>query len=284
MEISMAAVNVGVLHPGAMGISLAASVQNSGAPVYWASEGRSPQTQARAEKYDLIDAETVAQLCETCSAIISICPPHAAEDVAAEVLAHDFKGLYLDANAISPQRVQRIGEKMAEAGVSFVDGSVIGGPAWEPGKTWLYLSGAEAETAAELFSAGPLETYVIGDTVGDASAVKMCFAAYTKGSSALLSAIVALAEALGVRDTLETQWSRGGSDFAEGTRERVRRTTAKAWRFEGEMHEIADTFEHVGLPDGFHRAAAEVYRRTAQFKDSPQTPPLEEVLAALLEK
>ncbi|MCK7519679.1 MAG: DUF1932 domain-containing protein [Ignavibacteriales bacterium] len=45
--------------------------------------------------------------------------------------------------------------------------------------------------------------------------------------------------------------------------------TAKAWRFEGEMHEIASTFEGAGLPDGFHEAAAEIYHRMAGFKDSP---------------
>jgi 3-hydroxyisobutyrate dehydrogenase-like beta-hydroxyacid dehydrogenase len=274
---------IGVLHPGNMGISVAASAQNSGHAVYWASEGRSPQTRERAEKSNLLDAGTLANLCETCSVIISVCPPHAAEDVAHQVVAHGFTGLYLDANAISPARTRRIGQGVTEAGASFVDGSIIGGPAWEPGRTWLYLSGPEAHVAASCFSAGPLETSVIGETIGKAAALKMCFAAYTKGSSALLCAIVAAAEGLGVWEELQRQWSRGGSDFAEQAVQRVRRVTAKAWRFAGEMEEISATFDSVGVPGGFHAAAADVYRRIAGFKDAPSTPALEDVVAALLQ-
>jgi hypothetical protein len=110
----------------------------------------------------------------------------------------------------------------------------------------------------------------------------MCFAAYTKGTTALLSAILATAEKLNVRAELENQWSRGGSDFAVQTQNRVRRVTAKAWRFAGEMEEIAATFEAAGLPGGFHLAAHEVYQRMAQFKDAPEVPELAEVLQSLL--
>ena len=135
---------VGILHPGTMGVSIAASAKNSGHIVYWASEGRSLQTHERADKAALLDIHRVARLCDECSVIVSVCPPHAAEDVAKEVIDHAFRGIYLDANAISPQRVTRIGQKMADAGVEFVDGGIIGGPAWKPGSTWLYLSGKEA--------------------------------------------------------------------------------------------------------------------------------------------
>jgi 3-hydroxyisobutyrate dehydrogenase-like beta-hydroxyacid dehydrogenase len=274
---------IGVLHPGNMGISVAASAQNSGHEVYWASEERSPQTRERAEKFNLSNAHTLANLCETCSVIISVCPPHAAEDVAHQVAAYGFTGLYMDANAISPERTRRIGQGVTEAGASFVDGGIIGGPAWEPSRTWLYLSGPEAHVAASCFSAGPLETSVIGESIGKAAALKMCFAAYTKGSSALLCAIVAAAEGLGVWEELQRQWSRGGSDFAEQAIQRVRRVTAKAWRFAGEMEEISATFDSVGVPGGFHAAAADVYRRIADFKDAPSTPALEDVVMALLQ-
>lgn len=189
----------------------------------------------------------------------------------------------MDANAISPQRVTRIGQAMADAGVEFVDGGIIGGPAWKPGSTWLYLSGNEAQRVTSCFSAGPLGTSVIGESAGKASALKMCFAAYTKGTTALLSAILAVSEALGVREELAHQWSRNGSEFAEQAAQRVRGVTAKAWRFTGEMGEIAATFRGAGMPGEFHAAAAEVYRRIADFKEAPEVPPLADVLAALLE-
>jgi 3-hydroxyisobutyrate dehydrogenase-like beta-hydroxyacid dehydrogenase len=272
---------LGILHPGAMGISVAASAQHSGCEVYWVSEGRSQQTRQRARKYNLLDAGSMADLCRTCSIIISICPPHAAEDVAKQVLTHRYDGLYLDANAISPQRAEHINEQMSAAGVSFVDGGIIGGPAWEAGSTWLYLSGNHADQIADCFSDGPLETAIIGDEIGKASALKMCYAAWTKGSTALLCATLAAADALGVRDVLAQQWARDWPDFSEQTVSRARRVTAKAWRFAGEMDEIAATFSQAGLPGGFHEAAADLYARMACFKDAAQIPSLEEVLGAL---
>jgi 3-hydroxyisobutyrate dehydrogenase-like beta-hydroxyacid dehydrogenase len=274
---------IGILHPGNMGVSVAAAAQKSGRVVYWVSAGRSPETRQRAQVHDLADAETLAALCNTCSMIISVCPPHAAEQVAQQVVAHDFHGIYVDANAIAPQRAERIGRAMAAQKVSFVDGGIIGGPAWQENTTWLYLSGREAPQVADCFAAGPLHAEVIGTEIGKASALKMCYAAYTKGTTALLCAILGVADQLAVRAELERQWSRNGSDFADQTRLRARRVTAKAWRFAGEMEEIADTFAQAGFPAGFHEAAADVYARLADFKGAPELPALETVLAALLE-
>jgi 3-hydroxyisobutyrate dehydrogenase-like beta-hydroxyacid dehydrogenase len=215
--------------------------------------------------------------------LISVCPPHAAEEVADQVLSYGFRGLYLDANAISPQRAIRIGERMGAAGASFVDGGIVGGPAWEPNSTWLYLSGEEAAAIADCFAAGPLETIIIGQASGKASALKMCYAAWTKGSTALLCAILATSAELGVWDDLEQQWERNWPGFAEQSVNRVRRVTAKAWRFAGEMDEISATLAEAGLPGGFHAAAADLYRRIAHLKDTPSTPSLAEVLAALVQ-
>ena len=273
---------VGVIHPGNMGVSVAASVKAGGHDVRWASQGRSLQTRERAGQAGLRDAGTLAALCESCSILLCVCPPHAAEDVAAQVLALGFSGLYLDANAISPERVARVGRKLETGGVSFVDGGIVGGPAWEPGKTWLYLAGDGAGRVARLFDEGPLETQVLGPEAGRASALKMCYAAWTKGSTALLSAIVASAGELGVWQNLQEQWQRDWPGFPQQTTERVRRVTAKAWRFAGEMEEISATFEAAGLPDDFHEGAAKIYRRMADFKDAPATPSLENVLAALV--
>jgi 3-hydroxyisobutyrate dehydrogenase-like beta-hydroxyacid dehydrogenase len=272
----------GILHPGQMGVSIAASAKHSGCEVYWVSEDRSTHTQERATEHGLKDAGSLEKLCQTCEIIVSVCPPLAAEEVAHQVISAGFRGLYVDANAIAPQRTLRIRQAMQAHDITFVDGSIIGGPAWEPKRTWLYLSGEQAQSVVDCFSAGPLETSILGDQIGRASALKMCFAAYTKGTTALLSGILAAAEELGVREDLETQWSRGGSNFAEQTQNRVQRVTAKAWRFEGEMKEIAATLAGSGIPGGFHIAAAEIYRRMAVFKDASEVPELDDVLKALL--
>jgi 3-hydroxyisobutyrate dehydrogenase-like beta-hydroxyacid dehydrogenase len=278
----MSSQRIGILHPGAMGISVAAAAQHGGCQVSWVSAGRSPATRERAAAHGLRDAGTLAALCAECQIIVSVCPPHAAQSVAREVLASGFTGLYADVNAISPQRSQEISRMLEQAGIGVVDGGIIGGPAWTPGRTWLYLSGPRAGEVAACFAAGPLAAQVLGAQIGSASALKMCYAAYTKGTTALLCAILETAEGQDVREALEQQWDRDEQGFAANVAQRVRRVTATAWRFAGEMDEIADTFRETGLPGEFHAAAAIVYRRLAHFKDAPALPALDEVLGALL--
>jgi 3-hydroxyisobutyrate dehydrogenase-like beta-hydroxyacid dehydrogenase len=273
---------VGILHPGDMGAFIGAMARQNGHTVYWASEGRSPATRVRAERAGLRDARTLPALCAASSVIVSVCPPHAAEVVANDVAAYGFQGMYVDANAIAPQRSAGLAEVLEEAGIDYVDGALIGGPAWEAGQTTdLFLSGARALTAAQLLGNGKLSARVLGPAPGQASALKMCYAAYTKGTTALLGAILAAADALDVRAPLVEQWSQDDPDFAAKTKQRVRRGAAKAWRFAGEMDEIAATFRAVGLPDGFHTAAAELFQRQAGFKDRPAPPELDELLDAL---
>ena len=272
---------IGILHPGEMGVSVAASTINSGHEVYWVSKGRSDKTRLRAEKYNLIEVASLSQLYRTVEVILSICPPHAAEDVARSVLNEGFKGHYLDANAISPQRCIKIGQLMDASGIHFIDGGIIGGPAWNPKETWLYLSGRDAQIITDCFSSGPLETKIIGSEIGKASALKMCYAAYSKGTTALLAAILATADSLGVRDELYQQWDMDDPKFSEQANHRVTRVTAKAWRFEGEMHEIASTFQEAGLPGGFHESAAEMYRRMAAAPGESEVLSPVEILDAL---
>ena len=280
--MAMTIETVGILHPGAMGISVAVSMKDTGYDVVWASEGRSEASKGRAEEHNLLDIETIKAMCDEADVIVSVCPPHAAEDVADYVVANGFSGLFVDANAISPQKALRIVEKLQNANVDFVDGGIIGGPAWKAGRTWLYLSGERGEEVAQLFADGKLETDVIGDDAGKASALKMCYAANTKGSTALLSLVMSAAEKLGVRTDLESQWDRQSDTMTEQNRNRVQRVTQKAWRFAGEMDEMVETFGSIGLPSGFHESAGNLYRRMAHFKDSDPLPELMDVLMALL--
>lgn len=275
---------LGFLHPGAMGIYLASTAVNSGHEAYWVSAGRSQSTRERAAMYGLLETPTLTELCERCTTIFSVCPPDSAAEVANQVLACGFGGTYVDANAISPLRVKEIATPMAEAGVNFVDGGIIGLPLWDSETTWLYLSGSHAGDVAGCFTEGPLKVDVIGEAVGKASALKMCYAAKTKGTTALLCALEAAAEELGVRAELENQWRRENADSVEQIVAAIRQVTAKAWRFSGEMKEIAATFENAGLPGDFHYAAAEVYQRMAHFKGEKELPDIGEVLAAIVIK
>ena len=275
---------VGIINPGAMGISIAASARAADHDVYWSAAGRSEATRQRAQGQHLIAVATLNELCGNCDVILCVCPPHAAQSVAEAVIDAGFRGLYCDGNAIAPQKARKIEARLATADIDFVDGSIIGPPAWKPGTTRFYLSGASAQQVADLFSGTVTEAIVIGDEIGKASALKMAFAALTKGSTALLSAIYGTADQLGVRDDLEREWAMRDSDAVLQRRNQVRNVTEKAWRFAGEMQEIAATFESAGIPPGFFEAAHDVYQRLARFKDADTAPELEDVLAALSEK
>ena len=265
-----------------MGASVGAAASGNGHPVLWASQGRSAATRERARRGALQDVAAVPEVLAASDLVLSICPPHAAEDVAAEAAECGFAGLYVDCNAVSPERTRGIQRIVEKGGADYVDGGIIGGPAWtrEAG-TSLYLSGPRAGEVSACFADGPLSAPVISEHIGAASALKMGYAAFTKGSTALLTAILGMAEKEGVRADLARQW---GDTFTEQTVRRVCDNTAKAWRFEGEMHEIAATFHAAGLPDGFHQAAAEVFRRLAGFKDSSSPPDIETVLEVLLKR
>ena len=263
---------IGLLHPGEMGSAVGASARADGARVLWAAEGRGVATRGRAAAAGLEDAGMLGDLVGRSDAIVSVCPPDAAVDLARAVAAHRFAGVYVDANAVAPATARAIGEIVEKAGATFVDGGIIGGPPQTRGTTRLYLSGAAAARVAALFARGPLEAVVVPGGPGAASAVKVAYAAWTKGHAALLMAVRALAIAEGVDDVLVAEWKLSQPDLATRSESAVQRNTRKAWRFVGEMEEIAATFATAGLPDGFHEAAAEIYRRLAPWKDA-QTPP-----------
>jgi len=143
---------VGIINPGAMGISIAASARAAGHDVLWSSAGRSAASRQRAAEHGLLDVDSIAELCAACELMLCICPPHAAESVAGSVIEAGFCGLYCDGNAIAPQKALAIGGAMGAAGIEFVDGGIIGPPAWKPGSTRFYLSGASAAHVADLFA------------------------------------------------------------------------------------------------------------------------------------
>jgi len=272
---------IGILHPGAMGASVAAAARQGGARVIWASEGRSAATAKRAEAADLEDVGSLSALCGQAVVVLSICPPDAAEELAETVIATGFRGTYVDANAIAPARARRIAGRIEASGADYVDGGIIGMPASASSGTCLYLSGAGAEDVAAIFTGSVLEARALDATPDRASALKMCYAAQTKGTTALLCALVAAAEGLGVREALFARWEKETAGRPDAVSRQIRGVTAKAWRFEGEMREIAATLEAAGLPAGFHLAAAELYARLAHFKDAGEMPALDDVLAAL---
>ena len=140
----MATTTVCILHPGEMGAEVGAAARAGGARVLWVSGGRSGATRDRAGAAGLDDAGTLKAALGQASVVLSVCPPHAAVDLAGSVAAEGFRGTYVDANAISPDTSRRIGGIVEAAGARFVDGGIIGPPPTKPGTTRLYLCGSES--------------------------------------------------------------------------------------------------------------------------------------------
>ena len=263
-----------------MGAAIGVLVAGHGHDVLWAAEGRSAQTRARASAFT--EVPTVAAVAASSDLIFSVCPPHAARAVADQVAAAGFTGVYVDANAVSPSTAREVGRVVTIAGASFVDGGIVGGPPTPGTSTRLYLAGNRAPAVAELFTGTPLGAIVLDGEPGAASALKVCYAAYTKGTTALLLAIRALARAEGVDDALLAEWAVSQPDLVTRSEAGPRGSARKAWRFAGEMDEIADALADAGIPDGFHRGAAATYRRLDRFKDAPEPPALADLIAEVL--
>jgi len=267
---------VGILHPGAMGAALGAAVKPAAGVVIWADRGRSTATAKRAELADLIAVPDVGALAQRADLVVSICPPHAALDVAEQVAAavanrdRDDWPLYLDANAVAPGTVRRIARLLGPDHV--VDGAVIGPPAWRRGQSVLWLAGQRAGEVAELFVDSPFDARVLGGELGAASALKACFALQSKALPAIWLQIAEAAEKAGVTEPLRDELSRYGVDLSERLAALTASAGNKAWRWAGEMDEAADAMAELGLPDGFSRAAAELYRRWSDAS-APVEPP-----------
>jgi 3-hydroxyisobutyrate dehydrogenase-like beta-hydroxyacid dehydrogenase len=247
-----------------MGASIAACCDGE---TVWCSAGRSVATRQRAVDAGMTEVGSLDELVERVDLIVSICPPAAAVETADTVAATRFDGIYADLNAVAPATARGLGERFER----FVDGGIIGPPVKGPGTTRLYLSGADADVVASRWTTSALQVCVVDGGVGAASAVKMCFAAWTKGSAALLLAVRALARAEGVDEPLLAEWATSIPGLAERSERAATGSGPKAWRFVGEMHEIGASFAGAGLPAGFGIAAADVYERLAALRDEPPT-------------
>ncbi len=272
-------ITIGLLHPGEMGAAVGQCLVRAGNEVLWVPEGRSAASAARARSAGLTATDGgLAEVVRRCEVVVSVCPPHAAIGIAGEVAGFGFGGIYVDANAISPATAREVAEIVEAGGASYVDGGIIGTPPAAPGFIRLYLSGARAGEVRRLFAGSDVDARVIEGGDCAASAVKMAYASWTKGSGALLLAARALARAEGVEGVLLGEWAISQPGLADRSARAAGSAAGKGWRWVAEMEEIASAMAAAGLPDGFHLAASEIYRRSRHAAG----PGLDDVLAALL--
>lgn len=267
-----------LLHPGEMGASIGENLVRANHRVLWLPRGRSKQTLARASAAELESVSSLALGLEQADLVLSVCPPEFAVELGLHISDAGFDGLFCDANAIAPSTADALLKIFRN---DFVDGGIVGPPPNRAGATRLFLSGDRAVEVEAIFEGTFLDVHVLKTNPLAASAMKMCYAAYTKGTSALLLNIRALAESHGVTDALEREWNQSQPGLWTRSESAGPGVGRKAWRFAPEMVEIARTFDDAALPDGFHQAAAEIYKKLAGFKDVA-APHTRELVAQIL--
>lgn len=263
-----------------MGAAIASQAVGAGHEVLWVREGRSKATFRRAKKAGATECDSLAEALSRSTVVLSICPPHVAEDVAAAVAAHDFAGVYVDANAISPQRAQRIAEEIQPSPV-VLDGAIFGPPPTDTRTARLHLAGDSAaiDHVEPLFTGTSVHLHRTGHTFGSASALKMAFAGYQKAARTLAGVAHALADHHGVGEALTAEAAAMPADILSDP-EYLPSVAARAWRWAPEMTEIADTLRAADLLADMAEAAAEVMSRWEHDKDRYDMP-VSEVLHQL---
>jgi 3-hydroxyisobutyrate dehydrogenase-like beta-hydroxyacid dehydrogenase len=268
--------SIGITSPGDMGQGVAMCIKALGFNVCMASEGRSQRTRTLGEKAGLTDCKTLDKLVETCDMVLSVLDPGAAvtnaNAIADACKKTGRKIVFVECNAIAPQTMHDITAIMTAVGCTVVDAGIIGPPPRNNAKQRFYVSGPHASLMNRINSP-QINVRVAGEKIGDASAVKMCYAALTKGSIALGTELLIAARKLGVDQALEAEFKSSQAELHQSVLSRAAGMPFKAYRWVPEMNEIAKTFEGAGMTPRILQGAADLYAQiagTPQGKESPE--------------
>lgn len=265
---------IAVLMPGDMGHAVGRVLRQHGHRVITNLTGRGEHSRNLAQAGGLEDVASFAEIVAQADMILSILPPASAlslaEDIVEQITNLNRQPIYVDCNAISPQTAQEVGRTISESGASFIDAGIIGSAPGRGSAPRFYVSGSEVEPMLQLDGKG-IQVIEAGESAGQASAMKMVYAALTKGTWTLHTAIMMTAQRLGVRDALISEFENSQSAALAAMRGRVPFIPADSGRWVGEMEEIAATFEQAGVTPDFHKAAAEVFRVLEQTPYAQET-------------
>lgn len=258
---------IGVIGMGAMGSGVARRIVEGGGRVVTDVAGRSAATIARAEAAGA-EAVSATEVVEQSSIILSVIPPSSAPEVAAAyyelIRASSNKPIYIDFNAIAPQTLHAIAEPYLAAGLPFGDGSILGAPpvSGRPGPR-LYMSGPVIGAGKILRGLG-FDIRVLSDGLGDASGLKMAYAGINKGMIALASAIAIGAARSGALESLIAELKESQPALLDRFRGALPRMYPKAYRWDGEMLEIAKFLEPETGAATMFEGASQLYEHIAE--------------------
>lgn len=268
---------IGVVSPGDMGQAIAARLKETGFEVLTALAGRSERTRALAREAGLTDCGSLEELVARCDLIVSVLNPGEAVAVArnaAQAMKAARRGIaYADLNAVSPQTTLEMDSAIRDAGGMFIDGGIIGPPPrGEKARPRIYVSGPHAYLFEQIRHPNLL-IRVLSERVGDASGIKMCYGAMTKGTTALAVELLMAARKLGVEHALEQELRESRNDVFDWQMKNIASMPPKAYRWVPEMQEIAKTFGELGMTRRIFEGATDMYELVAATplgKESPE--------------
>ena len=259
MEIN----TVAILSPGDMGHAVGQRLRENELDVITCLAGRSDRTRALSEKAGIRDVATMESLVEqsdlVMSMTVSAAVPGLCRQVADAIKSTGSDTLFAECNAIAPQLTRELEPVITESGGRFVDVSIIGGPPRPGYSPHFYTSGEQAAEFAQLNDYG-LEVLKLDGAVGQASGIKMCYAAMTKGSWALYSELLMAAELMGLTEPLLAEFQNGQSAVLQRMERTIPTVPPRSRRWVSEMEEIRDTFTHLGMTPHLFEGVADMYR------------------------
>lgn len=257
---------IGIIGMGGMGHRVAAELNEGGHDVLTCLAGRSDLSKSRAAQAGARAVPSLKDLVREAEIILSIMPPEEAFSVATEIgaafRATDSNAYYVDCNAISPQSSQNIGTEIVTSGGRYIDAGIICMPPQNGRRIRLFVSGSDLNVLAPLDGHG-LDLKQVGPAIGQASGLKMCYAALTKGQMTLHAAVLMLAHSLDLFVPLADELALSQKDAWQRMQFTTPFIAPDSRRWVGEMNEIAATFRAAHLPAGFHEAAAQVFEAAA---------------------
>lgn len=254
---------IAILSPGNMGGGIGRFLGRNGYRVVTCLAGRSDFTRRKAAECGFQDSGSMEALVKEADLVLSILPPanavEIAESTAAAMRKSGANPPFADCNATSPQTARQLQEIIEAAGAKFVDVGIIGATPTEKAFPELCTSGPDAALLDELDGKG-VSIVKVGESIGAGSAIKICNGAWNKGAFAMYTAVMLAAEHYGFSDYLRKRLPGSQAGTVDKLDSAIVRLPSLSGRYIGEMEQVAETFESIGLPGGFHQAAAELFR------------------------
>lgn len=267
---------VAILSPGDMGHAVGQLLREHELRVVTCLTGRSGRTRALSEQAGIEDIPDFNEMVQNSDVILSMTVSEVAPQVCQRV-ADAVKAtggtdlLFAECNAIAPQLALELETVIATTGARFVDASIIGGPPRGGSSPRFYTSGPNAAEVEQLREFG-LDVRNIGPDTGQASGIKMCYAAMTKGSSALYSELLLAAEMMGLSDHLKAEFQSSQASVYQRMERGIPTIPARSRRWVSEMEEIGATFEHLGMTPHLFQGVADMYRLIGSSPLGDETP------------